>query len=1081
MKIKKARGAGFLWIIASLVACVVLAGATLALFNDSQVNTGNRVKFGTLDVDLKQDRNGDGTYESIKEDSEPIFSDMGLWEPGKTEIVYLQVENNADLTLKYSLELKTQYAEDKSDENAELDPITEAFEYAVIRDVTAADRGKFGSWDRIKRQENVVFGDVYTGYTEADVVAGLLPGSSNYIALALHMREDARVDCLNSSLSFDINLLGTQSSGEADSEGTVYDRHATFDGQTNLLLNGDFEEVSGSSIVGWTLKEITQTDPEIPQYNKISLAEETGVHGLYSVNILMGNSNTKYPRVTQNLSNYQPGTDVTISGWVKDNSSADKAYPAVKVEFTTASGKTEAASFDYKDLVPGEWTYFEETVTIPVGTTKFTIAFRLLGGKGMVSFDDLAVYGKKLRDKNTEDFEEFQQQLAVEAENRVEVPEIDEMPYWDVDPDNQILNGDFEQNVDTVVSLENWEIASKFQPCTIVKGGSYNGSDCISLKIEGGSGKNPYFSQTVYDVIPLVQYRVTYKYKVVYGPNKPTIKFEAYTDLQDEGAKGDYLTPVNVQPPVVQADGQWHEVSQLISFVEGTKDVSVLARMLGTADGEILIDDLSMVMESGPVPMVIDTQDVFFYTDARDRGENAEFVAKIDTGYYPVYANAKVEFAVYKNKDMVWRQDANAQDGVAKVQFPLSILENKAEPYAVIISLYNDEGKRVCVLDRNIYVYDRPEYLKENGVFQAEGEDPFYPVLGYHVRGAADLEIAAEAGINLIQMGPYTNADSVVKALDNMQANGVKGMIAMYPSMYPAGSIQNMERTIRQINDERVTNHPALFGYCIMDEPFLNASDPIMDMENSYRIIRKYDTKHPIMCVENMEIHFHETYNYVDIIITDAYCQAQKKDVWDEIDRMRQVCKGKPVYTLIQTYQSNSSWPTPDDARNNLYQAFIAGAKSLGYYSVSDATHDSYGKDLAIWQAPDGGKLWKALTSFMETELPIAGDHFFEENSPMFNKELGEKFWYYSWVKDGEIYMVVLGMVRNRNNDVEIPLTSQDGSISIGKFTGEVIAGRDFEVSGDGTLKMQVRSIGATLIKITPTEEVDFSSLEKAE
>lgn len=1081
MQFKKQKSIWSIVIVAALVCCVVLSGVTYALFHDNQVNTGNRIKFGTLDVDLLVDAQENGNYVSVSDGTTKLFPGNGLWEPGMTRIVYLQVQNKADLTMRYSLELTVGDVINK-DKEKETEPIEEAFEYAVIRDVTAADSYSFGSWERIKRLENAVFGDVYPGYTEADVISGLLPDSSHYIALAIHMRNDARVNVLNSSLNFDVNLLATQSVGEADSQDTIYDRYATFEGQTNLLINGDFEELSGTSVVGWSFANVAPPEDEDdpPQYNRISIAEEMGVHGLNSLNILHGNSDTKYPRAGQKLQNYLPGTDVTLVGYVKDYSATDKAYPAVKVEFFTPDG-TESALFEYKDLPAGEWTYFEETVRIPEGTTKCNIAYRLLGGKGMISFDDLAIYGKKLLDQNTLYAEDFEAMIAQDNENRIEVPEVEAPLDWEVTGGNQILNGDFETNLDTTDTLEEWHLASKFSPCSLQTNLSYNGSDCISLKIDSGSGGNPYFSQIVYDVIPKVQYEVTYRYKIVYGANKPTIKIESYTDLRDEGAKGGYLTPHNITPMVVQNDGQWHKVTQIVTFDEGTKDISVLARMLGTGDGEILMDDLSLTMVSGPIPMSIDTEDVFFYTEARDRGEDADFITNIKTEYYPMYATSKVKYSVYREQEKIWSETVTAVDGVAAAKFPLSLITEKAVPYAVIIELCNANDEVVYVRDRNIFVYDRPTYLHENGVFQAEGQDPFYPVIGYHVRGADDALISAEAGINLHQIGAYSTADEAVKKLDHLQSIGAKGLLAMYPTMLPSGSPANLERTIRVMSDPRVYNHPALFAYCIMDEPFLNQSDPIPDLERSYRIIRQFDTTHPIVMVENMENHFHESYNYVDCIITDAYCQAQALKVYNEIISMKKYSKNKPVYTLVQAYQSNSSWPTADDCRNNLYQALIAGAKSLGFYSVSDATKDSYGHDLALWQAPDGGKLWKGIKSYLETELPIVAKHFLEEESPMFNKALEEKYWYYSWAADGDIYMIVLGVVRNRNNMVSIPLTSQDGSISIGEFTGEVIAGKEFEVSGNGTLEMEVRSVGATLIKITPKEPVDFSGLEKAE
>ena len=98
--------------ILSLVLCVsMLLGTTMAWFTDTATNKGNRIEAGTLDVKLlKHDgseyvdiSNGTGdifTAENQADTKEWPLNGI-LWEPGKTEVVYLAVENAGNLELQY--------------------------------------------------------------------------------------------------------------------------------------------------------------------------------------------------------------------------------------------------------------------------------------------------------------------------------------------------------------------------------------------------------------------------------------------------------------------------------------------------------------------------------------------------------------------------------------------------------------------------------------------------------------------------------------------------------------------------------------------------------------------------------------------------------------------------------------------------------------------------------------------------------------------------------------------------------------------------------------------------------------------
>jgi len=103
------------WVISLLlVACILTAtvGGTIAWFTDEVSSNGNKIQSGTLDVALLM-HNG-SAYQDISDSTAPIFgagsiaqnnNAQTLWEPGKTQIVYLGIENKGTLDLKYNIEL----------------------------------------------------------------------------------------------------------------------------------------------------------------------------------------------------------------------------------------------------------------------------------------------------------------------------------------------------------------------------------------------------------------------------------------------------------------------------------------------------------------------------------------------------------------------------------------------------------------------------------------------------------------------------------------------------------------------------------------------------------------------------------------------------------------------------------------------------------------------------------------------------------------------------------------------------------------------------------------------------------------
>ena len=203
-----------------------LVGTTFAWFTDSEVSTGNVIQTGSLDVKLLM-HNGE-EYVDISDSEKPIFGDGDcliadwedvdlLWEPGKTQIVYLAVKNAGTLALKYNIVVDV---DDKG--------LVGALDYAIIDGATKDDAEKLGvsSWKDILATEGVQSGLLQNGRTVAAESGALLSEEYDYFALAVHMKDEADDNYQDKQVNIEINLVATQLPSEEDSYDNSYDANA---------------------------------------------------------------------------------------------------------------------------------------------------------------------------------------------------------------------------------------------------------------------------------------------------------------------------------------------------------------------------------------------------------------------------------------------------------------------------------------------------------------------------------------------------------------------------------------------------------------------------------------------------------------------------------------------------------------------------------------------------------------------------------------------------------------------------------------------------------------------------------------
>jgi len=220
---KSTKRALFSSVVALILCFSMLLGTTFAWFTDSVTSGANVIQAGTLDVDLymwKGAVTDDTNRVEITNESTPIFGGAGslaaqndpantLWEPGKTQVVYLSIANNGSLDLKYKVAIEVYDVKNN---------LIDVLEYAITPDATWNETPvAWNGGEKVVRGTNVAANDVTLKAKE-----------EHFFALSVHMLEGAGNEYQAGNAYFNIKLLATQLGSESDSFGNGYDAGATY-------------------------------------------------------------------------------------------------------------------------------------------------------------------------------------------------------------------------------------------------------------------------------------------------------------------------------------------------------------------------------------------------------------------------------------------------------------------------------------------------------------------------------------------------------------------------------------------------------------------------------------------------------------------------------------------------------------------------------------------------------------------------------------------------------------------------------------------------------------------------------------
>ena len=193
-----------------LMSAVLLTGTTFAWFTDSVTNENNHVEAGTLELTL----NGG--------DSNPLFENDVVWEPGHSEQAVVTLENTGSLWLKYTMSF-TNVQTTGENLTEVLDVYKVAGDNAKPEDLIPEN--KLGTMANLMKQGSFETDDgilAPKGSTEGN--------TSETFTLVIKMQETADNKYQNASVNFAIDVRATQYTKETDGFGNEdYDAGAEFD------------------------------------------------------------------------------------------------------------------------------------------------------------------------------------------------------------------------------------------------------------------------------------------------------------------------------------------------------------------------------------------------------------------------------------------------------------------------------------------------------------------------------------------------------------------------------------------------------------------------------------------------------------------------------------------------------------------------------------------------------------------------------------------------------------------------------------------------------------------------------------
>ena len=228
--------------LALLMCVAMLIGTTFAWFTDTASTAVNKIQAGNLDVQLEYSK--DLTKWKKVTDTTKVFEDSTVWEPGRTEVVYLRVTNAGTLALKYTLGIYNLYNSTGKNVLGNKYSLSDYVKLGVAEvDAAYADRAAAISAVQDSAKTLNSIGD--TGVVGAD----LATNTTKVYAMVLYMPTEVGNEAnpknndpyWAAKVSFGISVSATQAMSESDSFDNTYDEDAAAILSATSFSSGEHE------------------------------------------------------------------------------------------------------------------------------------------------------------------------------------------------------------------------------------------------------------------------------------------------------------------------------------------------------------------------------------------------------------------------------------------------------------------------------------------------------------------------------------------------------------------------------------------------------------------------------------------------------------------------------------------------------------------------------------------------------------------------------------------------------------------------------------------------------------------------
>lgn len=581
----------------------------------------------------------------------------------------------------------------------------------------------------------------------------------------------------------------------------------------------------------------------------------------------------------------------------------------------------------------------------------------------------------------------------------------------------------------------------------------------VARIVNDSTTTNPYVRKLI-PVVPNATYQcqMWLKTNVVNG-NGARIKLEYY---DRDVINGRYGVGEMQSPIFRQTLGTWQRAGFKFVPPEGATHVAVYFRLYGTGDICYAAPQVHKIAN----PPILDFQSSAFEYSDIDKG-NA-YVKLIDSS---IEAGSKFEFSILKGNATLYTSEVSAQAEV-KHQYPMSYLAEKDVFYSLRLRYKNAQGTVLYEETQPIMKVDRPSRITTDGFFLDKNNKKMTPVMGYHIKSTDDFAKCAEAGINVLQCNPSGSQANLKKYLDAAEQAGVYLAVVLYDNSYEAGHPRNILRTKAIV--ESAKDHPALFCWMIQDEPLWNDPFSYPRLFDSYALIHKLDSKHPVYTCEGSQEEGILVSGICDVWGIDPYpSNLGVKRVGDCVRTIAGDNDGrKPLINILQAYNAGDSVvggynPTDDGIRQMAYQAFFMGATGIGYYPINDNESVLYDTDY-----------YDAVASFNKEELPDAIGAFVTKEYRTVSEQCGaeDSVWYKLYEKENDLYLIAINREEKTNSTINIDIDTASANDS---YIAELVdCSGEETVFGSGSLSLTLTPLAARKYKIS-TDYIGFKLKDK--